>query len=341
MNPGFEDYASVSDAISPSPQRAMSPVQMFCDLEYTALGGRPPHISYLEGVCFESADVYRYQSRDMRSAIRSQSHIRRDGVDDFIIIVPLLASLSISQCRHTTRIDPGSFAVITTAQPFEAVPDEHPTGAYSELAVRISGALLRQQVPHVDACCNHAVQIRPGPGRIMRALLDLVLENGRAIDKDSAERLSALLIDAVAAAALDAPELRDARVRLYRSAHDHIRATAIDHVRRRLADPMLNATTIAKHCNVSTRYLHASFAAASTTVGTVIRELRLQQCKAELSALPPRQRSITQLAMKWGFNSSSGFSRAYRERFGNSPSEEASLAATLGEGPRSIEDLQA
>jgi transcriptional regulator GlxA family with amidase domain len=64
------------------------------------------------------------------------------------------------------------------------------------------------------------------------------------------------------------------------------------------------------------------FAAVSTTVGTYIREQRLLQCQIALRNPSLRDKSITEISIRWGFNSVAHFSRAYKAQFGKAPSEE-------------------
>lgn len=56
------------------------------------------------------------------------------------------------------------------------------------------------------------------------------------------------------------------------------------------------------------------------TPGAYLRQLRLDRARAELRRGDCA--SVRQLAQRWGFQNASKFARAYRERFGESPSQE-------------------
>lgn len=54
---------------------------------------------------------------------------------------------------------------------------------------------------------------------------------------------------------------------------------------------------------------------------TYSRRLRLARARAELAAADPRDVQLSNLAARWGFTSSSAFTRLYRRSFGELPSE--------------------
>jgi AraC-like DNA-binding protein len=89
-------------------------------------------------------------------------------------------------------------------------------------------------------------------------------------------------------------------------------------IEEHLADPDLSPSMIAQKHHISPRYLHLIFSEQGTTVGTWIRSRRLAKCRAELANLR-NDRSITEIAMGWGFNDVAHFSRSFRSAFGISP----------------------
>ena len=85
-----------------------------------------------------------------------------------------------------------------------------------------------------------------------------------------------------------------------------------------LADPDLSPAKIAHKHHISLRYLHLTFSDQGTTVGTWIRSRRLAKCRAEL-ANGRNDRSVTEIAMNWGFSDVAHFSRSFRLAYGVSP----------------------
>ena len=89
-------------------------------------------------------------------------------------------------------------------------------------------------------------------------------------------------------------------------------------IEKRLDDPGLSPSTIARAHSISVRYLHLLFSERGETVGRWIRFRRLAQCRVALTDVR-KERTITEIAMKWGFSDSAHFSRSFRAAFGISP----------------------
>lgn len=91
------------------------------------------------------------------------------------------------------------------------------------------------------------------------------------------------------------------------------------YVEAHLTDPQLGPATIARAHAVSVRTLHQAFETTGESVCALIRRRRLQRCYEQLVA--SSQDSVTTIALRWGFQSPSHFSRAFRRQFGISPRE--------------------
>jgi AraC family transcriptional activator of tynA and feaB len=91
-----------------------------------------------------------------------------------------------------------------------------------------------------------------------------------------------------------------------------------DYIAVNLHDPDLSIDGIAASLNCSKRYLHMAFASEGTTIARYIWSVRLENCRRDLETARPG--TVTDIAFSWGFNSSSHFSRLFKERFGVSPS---------------------
>ncbi len=69
------------------------------------------------------------------------------------------------------------------------------------------------------------------------------------------------------------------------------------------------------------RHLHRLFSSQGGTLGGCIRERRLQHCQADLADPRFLPRTITEIALFWGFSDSAHFSHCFKQRFGISPRE--------------------
>lgn len=87
---------------------------------------------------------------------------------------------------------------------------------------------------------------------------------------------------------------------------------------RNLEDPELKPPYIANALGMSLRNLHLLFAEQGHTVAGWIRSRRLECCRAEL-ARTRGNRTVMEVAFRWGFNDSAHFSRTFKACYGLSP----------------------
>lgn len=87
------------------------------------------------------------------------------------------------------------------------------------------------------------------------------------------------------------------------------------------AEP-LTVEDVAEAVGVSVRALQEGFRRhLGTTPMSYLREVRLDRVRAELTAAAPEAVTVTDVACRWGFFHPGRFAIAYRERFGEHPSQ--------------------
>ena len=86
-----------------------------------------------------------------------------------------------------------------------------------------------------------------------------------------------------------------------------------------LGERELKPAAIAAAIGISIRHLHRLFASKGWTVVSWIRERRLERCRTDLANPRLSDRSMTDIALGWGFSDSAHFSHCFREEFGISP----------------------
>ena len=111
---------------------------------------------------------------------------------------------------------------------------------------------------------------------------------------------------------------------------DTLLALALRHIEALLADPMLDVAMLARAIGVSRSRLYDAFMAFGG-VASAIRDARLDRARLCLTAPENRHRTLEDIARICGFIEYSTFTRAFRRRFGMSPSvarEQAADAAS-------------
>jgi len=99
---------------------------------------------------------------------------------------------------------------------------------------------------------------------------------------------------------------------------DTLRYRIESYIRDQIRDPDLSIDQIASVLRCSKRYLHMAFASRDQSIADYIWTTRLDGCRGDLARRS--HQSISEIAFAWGFSSSAHFSRAFRKRFGLTPS---------------------
>jgi len=142
-----------------------------------------------------------------------------------------------------------------------------------------------------------------------------------APDLDPLVRLTAAqalhtLVKAMVARAVDREEQPDPELR------ERARRVLVE----RFADPDLDADAVARELRISRRHLFAQFAGGGDSFATTLRDLRLDHA-ADLLAGAGDSLAVRRVAHESGFAGPAQLARAFRERFGMTPTQ--FRAATL------------
>lgn len=151
--------------------------------------------------------------------------------------------------------------------------------------------------------------------QIVHGFVESLLNKGAALSLDDEAGMADALFDLLLliftrqkdlAAALSHPEL--------------LRMRAKGFIAKNLADPELSIEEISNALGCTKRYLHMVFQDEGTTVARYIWQSRLERSHQDIEASANSDKSITDVALSWGFSSSAHFSRLFKERFGFAPS---------------------
>ncbi len=155
---------------------------------------------------------------------------------------------------------------------------------------------------------------RRGLGALLFGQLNVLRNEAERFDAAQAATAKRVLLDLAAACMFDAarpagPGLADLYLR-------NVQAYLLDH----LHDEDLTLADAARACRISLRYLHMLFERTGSSASSWIQEQRLQRCRDELDDGAFDGLQLSEIGWRWGFRDASQFSRAFRARFGESPS---------------------
>lgn len=292
------------------------------DVEFSQL--EPSSRLDLVGVQLGNVSVFRYEGEGVHRVYRRWDHIRKDSIDCYVVQLPQSASFVTGHSQAESKLHPGSYSILSTARPFQV--ESHSATAsrvpFVSMHIWISGALLRSRVPQIEAICDSPFEIVPGASRIMMKMGEAALQDGPALSAAHSASFGTELMEAVVRAVESAAEIRGPSDTPRETSLARILERAVSFIEANLSDSSLDTRTVAEHCRVSVRYLHAAFESTGGTVAALIRERRLQLCRQMLRNPSARNRSIWEISTDWGFGDASHFSHAYKTRFGIAPSQE-------------------
>ena len=102
---------------------------------------------------------------------------------------------------------------------------------------------------------------------------------------------------------------------------NHMFRELLNFMNRNISNPELSPRLAATELGISTRYVHKLLAHCGTTFSAYLTAQRLEHIKSELIALSGQHIPVSLLAFEWGFNDLSTFNRAFKHRFGCTPSD--------------------
>ncbi|GAA4153953.1 helix-turn-helix domain-containing protein [Phytohabitans flavus] len=224
--------------------------------------------------------------------------------------------MGLSQSRRDTTLAAGDLAFYDSSRPFHGW-----TAAEDGKVVHTVAHFPRSAVPArrdlLEGLTATRIPGDTGFGGLLAHLLMQVTTDPGQYQAADAVRLSALLLDLVAATAAQ----RAGRAE-YVGAETRWRALAVGidaFIRRHLGDPHLTPAQVAAAHHISVRTLHRLFRQRGTTVAAHIRRQRLEAARRDLTDPALGALPVHAIGARWGFPRPADFARAFRTAYGIPP----------------------
>jgi AraC-like DNA-binding protein len=243
---------------------------------------------------------------------RTPRILSRSNKDILLVNIQRRGHSRIRQSEREALLEEGDLAIYSSECPYELafesgfsqtvlmfprqsvpIPSNFMNGG-TAVTVPRSNSSARLLTHLADAACNSDTSNPRLQRAIQETLFQSILSVARGIVGDDVVRE-------------DLPRHHLARARQY----------ALDN----LHDHQLDAARIAAAIGISRAHLHRLMRDETQTIIQWVWEKRLLRCQAQLRAIENRHRCIAEIAFQNGFIDTSHFSRAYRRRFGCSPTE--------------------
>jgi AraC family transcriptional activator of tynA and feaB len=221
------------------------------------------------------------------------------------VIVQTVGESVYEQRGERVTLGPGDGLVYDVSQPHAITSTE----TTEHFVVIVPHDLVAGRGVRLDRLSAQRFSARAGVGRLVADLIHSTFGElatiAPACEDDLAASLLSLMFLPLPSESAHASEALRHRIEGY--------------IRDQIRDPDLSIDKIASALRCSKRYLHMAFAASDRSIADHIWTTRLDGCRADLGRRCDQ--TISEIAFAWGFSSSAHFSRAFRKRFGVTPTE--------------------
>jgi AraC-like DNA-binding protein len=241
---------------------------------------------------------------------RSPAWARRLPSDLLKVCIQRGGSATIHQGDREVMLTPGSMAIYDIDRPYSI----RLQGDWRCAVIAFPRTALLASEHFIDAVICRAAQVADGPGSVLIPLVASAVSRARSGRGGAApEALMGLACLDLLKAALAERELPQRP--------DAVRLQVEAYIRAHLADADLSHGGVAAAHHMSERTLHRLFDESGQTVTELIRSYRLDGILADLRSPASAGDSISRIAARWGIHDMPHLTRAFRARYGMSPSE--------------------
>ena len=245
---------------------------------------------------------------------RRESHLAKLDKDCYYVQFIQTGRVNVLQGGADLPTNAGTGALFCASEPYELECLGKVRSYYLELPRQAFASRFQKDRIPVSATMSTG----QGLGRVAVEFCSTLAAQAGSLDSEARTRLGDELMDVLAlafdSAAGGEPQsdqaVRKARLR---SVKTWIEAHLCEHG--------LTLEAIAKNNAISLRYLHSLFALEGTSVSSWIWNRRLERSYDMLLRSNHDAHTLTEIAFRVGFNSSSHFSTMFRRKFGLRPSD--------------------
>lgn len=246
-----------------------------------------------------------------QSVQRRLSVARCEEQDSYFAVLLLAGTELVEQDGRETVLHPGDMTVYDATRPHRLIFSSD----FRKLILNIPRYALRERVAGMERFTTLRIPARQGVAAVTSEFLKSFANN--------AAHLSTSETAGLAKQALDLLALTIASVRPEDSCFSRTRSMSLCRVKafveQHLTDPALSAGAVSRGVGLSSRYTNKLFEDEDSSLMRYVWKRRLACCRNDLRDPAYAHRRLSEIAMRWGFNDLSHFSRAFRQQFGLSP----------------------
>lgn len=244
--------------------------------------------------------------------VRTQDMVRASEEGYLKIVAPMKGRAGVEQRGRQAWVAPGAWTIYDTTGSYSVANPER----VEHLIVMVPKAQMIERGLRLENLMARPVGGASGIARVALTTMRSTFQELPHMSADAARGAGELIAQLVRLSLIELSG-QETELSQREALKDRIRGYVAQHLR----DPELSVEQIAVALNCSKRHLYNAFTDEDQTLASHIQNLRLEACVRELQHPMAQTRPITDIALSWGFNSLSHFSRVFREHTGKSPSE--------------------
>lgn len=244
--------------------------------------------------------------------VRTRDMVRASDEGYLKIVAPMKGSAGVEQMGRQAWVTPGTWTIYDTTGSYAVANPER----VEHLIVMVPKAQMIERGLRLENLMARPVGGASGIARVALSTMRSTFQELPHMSADAARGAGELIAQLVRLSLIELSG-QETQLTQREALKDRIRGYVALHLR----DPNLTVDQIAAALNCSKRHLYNAFAEEDQALASYIQHLRLEACLRELQHPMAQSRPITDIALSWGFNNLSHFSRVFREHTGLSPSE--------------------
>jgi AraC-like DNA-binding protein len=242
---------------------------------------------------------------------RSSSLARATDLPYLKIVAPWVGCAGVEQQGREAWVTPGQWCIYDTTDSYAVANPKR----VEHLIVMVPKQRLVERGLALDPLMARRLGGSGGVSRLALETMRSAFRELPGMPEESARGVGDAILQLVHLSLLDLAGLPTAATQ-----REALRGRIKQHVAQHLGDPALSVEAIARALNCSRRQLYNAFSEEPDGVAGYILARRLEACRQAFDDRASR-RSITDVALAFGFSNMAHFSRVFRSHLGMSPSD--------------------
>lgn len=238
------------------------------------------------------------------------SHISQDA---YFGVVLLEGEYLLEQNNREVFLKPGDMTIYDATRPHRIYCPNN----FSKLIVSIPRKLMQDRMPGIEHCTALHIKADHGAGRVASQFIQTVAQETNTMSLNTFNTVSENALD-IFTLALNC--IRPQSFHLSKSRSLSLYRVKI-FVMSNISNPLLDTSIIEAGTGLSARYINELFQQEDTSLMRYVWNSRLANCHKDLISSNGATKQVSEIALRWGFNDFSHFSRAFKQKYGLSPRE--------------------